>query len=103
MAAKRRFRLYVDESGDHTFRPGASGHWDKRYLGLLGCAIDLDKYEKQFRPAFDLLKVSHFEADIDDPVILHREDMKARRGPFGMLRDPAKAEGFNNDLVALVQ
>jgi len=29
--------------------------------------------------------------------------MKARRGPFGMLRDPAKAEGFNNDLVALVQ
>jgi len=28
--------------------------------------------------------------------------MKARRGSFGILRDPQKADGFNNDLLALV-
>jgi|DewCreStandDraft_2_1066082.scaffolds.fasta_scaffold00843_20 hypothetical protein len=100
--AKRKLRLYVDESGDHTFRPAAASYLDKRYLCLFGCAFDLEYYEKEFRPAFELLKSKHFGSDADDPVILHREDMKARRGPFAILRDSSKAEEFNRDLLSLV-
>jgi hypothetical protein len=99
---KRKLRLYVDESGDHTFRPAAASYWDRRYLCLFGCAFDLEPYETEFRPAFESLKGKHFGSDPDDPVILHREDMKARRGPFAILRDSDKADAFNADLLALV-
>jgi hypothetical protein len=98
----KRFRLYVDESGDHTFRGVTSGQWDKRYLCLLGCAIEREAYRQQFCPALEQLKAAHFGADPDEPVILHREEMIARRGPFSVLRDPAKSEAFRQDFLALI-
>jgi hypothetical protein len=100
---KRRIRLYVDESGDHTFRPAAVDDPHKRHLCLLGCAFETEIYIKDFVPAFETLKATHFAHDPDDKVILHREDVKARRFPFSCLCDRAKAEAFDNDLVGLLK
>jgi hypothetical protein len=102
-AQKRRYRLYVDESGDHTYNPLAADQWDKRHLCLFGCAIDLDHYQRQCRPAFHEFKARHFGSDPDDPVILHREDIRARRGPFGILTDTEKAKAFDTELLGLLQ
>ncbi len=103
MSPPQRMRLYVDESGDHTFRGVAPAQWDKRYLCLFGCAFYSDDYEAPFHPSFEAMKVKHFGGDLDDPVILHREDMRARRGPFAILREPDKAGAFHTDLIELVK
>ena len=95
-------RLYIDESGDHSYRNVNQAQWDKRHLCLLGCAFDIDYYRTTFCPAFEELKSRHFGSDPDDPVVLHREDMVARRGPFGILRDKDKAEAFRADFLKLV-
>ena len=97
-----RLRLYIDESGDHTFRNVDPNQWDKRYLCLLGCSFDANYYQTDFCPAFEELKAKHFGSDPDESVILHREDMVAKRGPFAILRDGGKNEVFRGDFLALV-
>jgi hypothetical protein len=97
------YRLYIDESGDHTFRGVAPAQWDKRYLCLFGCWLDVDYCHTTFGPEFERLKRKHFGGDPDDPVILHREDMKARRGPFSILRDTEKAGLFHAELLDFVR
>lgn len=102
VAARKKLRLYLDESGDHAFRGIKTEQWDRRYLCLFACIFDVEQYKTGFHPAFEALKGNHFGGDIDEPVILHREDMKARRGPFGILRDKEKGEEFHKDLLELV-
>lgn len=36
----KRYRLYIDESGDHTYSEIDSS--SKRYLGIIGCIIESD-------------------------------------------------------------
>jgi hypothetical protein len=74
----------------------------QRYLCLLGCALDIDYCRTVFNPAFEEFKAKHFGSDLDDPVILHREDLKAKRGPFKCLSDTDKNIEFNRELVELV-
>jgi Protein of unknown function (DUF3800) len=97
-----RWRLYIDESGDHTFRSQVSAQWDKRYLCLLGCCFEWNYYRDEFCVALEKLKTEHFGSDPDDPVILHREDMIAKRGPFSILRDVAKNDAFRQAFLALI-
>ena len=81
----RRYRLYVDESGDHTYfkleEPA------KRYLGVTGIFIECEYYRTTFQPAMEELKQKHFPHSPDEPVILHRGDILQRKGPFWVLRD----------------
>lgn len=56
---------------------------------------------RKFYPYFEDLKLRHFDGDPDDPVILHREDVKSRRGPFAVLLDRAKCDAFNAELLEL--
>lgn len=95
---KKRFRLYIDESGDHTY--GNVEDDTKRYLGLTGCIIDSEKYRSTFHPQLESLKQKHFPHSPDDLVILHRKDIINRRGPFWRLRDMEKREAFNRDLLS---
>ena len=95
-------RLYIDESGDHTVRAVTQSQWDKRYLCLLGCALDFDYCRDTFQMAFDDLKRRHFAHDLDEPVILHREDLVAKRGPFRVLHDPAVNKAFCEDLLRFI-
>ena len=94
-----RFRLYIDESGDHVFK-----HLEQpvhRYLCLLGVWFKNPDYES-FHRNLEQIKQELFDPHPDDPVILHREDIVHRRGVFSRLRDPQKAQHFDERLLAII-
>jgi len=96
---EERYRLYVDESGDHVYDElNEPGH---RYLCLLGCWFRTGDY-LPFHHDLDNLKQRHFPHNPDEPVVLHREDLVNRRGSFWRLRDPAARAGFDNDLLSVL-
>jgi hypothetical protein len=95
-----RYRLYLDESGDHVFRETAEpAH---RYLCLLGCWFRNPDYIK-FHEELEALKSRHLPHHPDDPVVLHREDMINARKAFKNLRDPKQRESFDADLLKMIQ
>lgn len=94
-----RFRLYLDESGDHVFRHFEEpGH---RYFCLLGCWFRTSDYQL-FHRAFEDLKQRHVPHSPDDPVVLHREDIINRKGAFWRLRDAKLRASFDSDLLELI-
>lgn len=94
-----RYRLYVDESGDHVFKHlDQPGH---RYLCVLGCFFQQRAY-RDFHRTLEDFKQRHIPHSPDDPVILHRADIVNRRKCFWRLRDPAVGEAFDHDLLRLV-
>jgi hypothetical protein len=74
-----RYRLYIDESGDHVFKD--TGQIPHRYLCLMGCWFKNPNY-LQFHDDLEELKKKHFNQHPDDPVIFHREDIINKRGVF---------------------
>jgi len=97
----RRYRLYIDESGDHTFNLVESD--PHRYLGLLGIWFDLDEPYQSFAKGLSRLKAEIFGWHPDDlPVCFHRKDLIGRKGRFGRLREPELNERFEAGLVKLV-
>ncbi|MGB9826831.1 MAG: DUF3800 domain-containing protein, partial [Desulfofundulus sp.] len=97
----QRYRLYIDESGDHTY--SALEDLAKRYLGLTGCIVETEAYRISFQPALEALKQKHFPHSPDDPIILHRNDIIDRRGPFWRLRDEDAKRRFNEDLLSFLE
>ncbi len=97
------YRLYIDESGDHSYRGVDSEQTDRRYLCLLGCAFNVDEYSESFCPAMGKLKVKYFGQGPDDPVILHREEMVAKHGVFSVLIDAARNKEFCEDFISLIE
>lgn len=96
---EERFRLYIDESGDHVFN-----HLDQpahRYLCLLGVWFKNPDY-LSFHRDLEQLKQEFFNPHPDAPVILHREDMVHRSGVFSKLHDPERAQHFNERLLTTI-
>jgi len=93
----KRYRLYVDESGDHTY--GKLEDTGRQYLCLLGIFIDQEIYRSSFHPSLEKLKQYHFPHSPDEPLILHRSDIINKRGAFGRLADSQKELQFNTDLL----
>lgn len=97
-----RFRLYIDESGDHTFHLTEDDN--HRYLGLLGIWFDIDAPYRAFARALDQLKKDIFGWHPDDlPTCLHRKDLIDRKGVFRRLRDPERNERFESELLMAVR
>ena len=94
-----RYRLYLDESGDHVFRE--TEELPHRYLCLLGCWFRNPDYLK-FHEAIENLKSEYLPHHPDDPVILHREDMINARKAFKNLRDTAVREKFDDALLEVI-
>jgi hypothetical protein len=95
-----RYRLYLDESGDHVFRETAElAH---RFLCLLGCWFRNPDYI-QFHKALEDFKARHFQFHPDNPVILHREDIINARGVFKVLQEEPKRTRFDNDLLEVIR
>jgi|SRR5271157_2006416 len=96
-----RYRLYVDESGDHSFNlldnPG------RRYLALLGVWFQMKDDYPEFVDQLEEFKRGIFGPRPDSPVILHRSDIINRKGPFHILCDPVVREQFNARLVQVIQ
>lgn len=95
-----RFRLYLDESGDHVFRETTEiAH---RFLCLLGCWFKNPDYIR-FHETLDEFKQRHFHHHPDNPVILHREDMINARRVFKFLQDEKKRAEFDEDLLNVIR
>lgn len=87
-----QFRLYVDESGDHTSNDETK--LDKRYLGVVGAAFRFSDHAV-FRDSLDCFKEVHCG---DRDAILHREDFIGKRDGFEALRDEGKSREFHTHL-----
>ncbi len=97
---KKRYRLYIDESGDHGY--GRLEDQSYRYLALLGVWFEFDKSYPKFADDMEQFKRSIFGARPDDPVHLHRKDAVCRTGPFARLNDDGIRQRFDDGLVAMV-
>ena len=97
---EHRYRLYIDESGDHVFRH--LEHPSHRYLCLLGCWFRNPDYA-EFHDGLQEFKKTHLPHHPDEPPILHREHIINRRGSFTQLQDPAKARDFDEALLQLLE
>ena len=97
---KVRYRLYVDESGDHAYK--LLGRPDHRYLALLGVWFRQSDDYVGFADALEGFKRRVFGPHPDHPVILHRSDIINRKGPFGILTDPARRDTFDQGLLEVV-
>lgn len=96
---EQRYRLYIDESGDHVFRQlDEEAH---RYLCILGCWFRADQY-RDFHRQLEAFKQAHVPHNPDEPLILHREDIINRRGPFWRLRDSTASAAFDVGLLRVV-
>ena len=94
---KKRYRLYIDESGDHTKREVHDPN--KRYLCLLGLFIESGIYESDFYTDLECLKRTHFSKCPDHKIVLHRRDIINKRGPFKVLEDHDKKRQYDTDLL----
>jgi hypothetical protein len=117
------YRLYIDESGDHTYGKkekspfiirhgdkkeviGMLDHYpqlekdDKRYLGLTGCIFKIEYYREQFKPTFEAFKQDFF--DPDEQVIFHAKEIMQRRGAFHILRNVETATRFDAGIIDLI-
>jgi len=97
----KRYRLYIDESGDHTYYELEEPA--KRYLGLTGVFIESECYRTTFQPELERLKQTHFPHNPDEPVVLHRADIINRRHAFWRLRDTEKGQAFNEDFLQFIK
>ncbi len=97
---RKRFRIYIDESGDHTYKH--LKHPANRYLGLIGCVFEFEKIEI-FKRNLEEFKQKFLIYDPDLPPILHRNDIINRRGCFGRLCIPEVEKKFNNALLNLIE
>ena len=95
-----RYRLYIDESGDHTFN--LLDDPARRYLALLGVWFRQADDYVSFVDAWERLKREFFGPRPDAPVIFHREDILNRRGPFFILRNDATRNRFDEALLTVI-
>lgn len=97
VSKRRLYRVYIDESGDHTYH--SLERVEKRYLGLTGCIIEAEYYRTTFHPALEELKQKHFPHDPDEPVILHRREIIDCKGAFWRLRNVENRKAFDQDIL----
>lgn len=97
---ENRYRLYLDESGDHVYRQ--TEELSHRFLALLGCWFRNPDY-LHFHQALETLKYDHLPHHPDEPVILHREDMVNARRASKVLRDEERREAFDTDLLRVIE
>jgi hypothetical protein len=68
-----RYRLYIDESGDHTYEKVAEV--PHRFLALLGVWFQQGDNYNESANDLERLKLSFFGQRPDNPVVLHRSDI----------------------------
>ena len=97
-----RYRLYIDETGDHTRSISESDPVGRRYLCLLGVMVRMGEDYTRLQASLEDLKRAYLPYDPDAPPILHRKDILRRRGSFHVLKDDAVRTAFDGDLIELV-
>lgn len=96
-----RYRLYVDESGHAS--PKSASNPRYRYLGLTGVIMTVADHDGPASRDFDTLRRKHFPTNEDDPVILVRNDLVRRTGPFHVLTDPTANSLWEREIMEYIQ
>ena len=94
------WRLYIDESGDHTYKHLDDP--DKRYLGVTGVLFDKLRYDKEAQPELESIKQRTFRYDPDDPPILTRSHIKNRKHWFYVLQDTSLSQQWEDQLLSFL-
>lgn len=97
---QNRYRLYIDESGDHTYK--LLDDPSHRFLALLGVWFRQYDHYTAFADDLEKFKRDIFGPRPDKPVILHRSDIINRKGPFGILCNPELRGKFDAGLLKIV-
>jgi len=100
MGVLNRYRLYTDESGDHTYK--LLDDPSHRYLALLGVWFRQHDHYTAFADDLERFKRGIFGPRPDKPVVLHRSDIINRKGPFGLLCQPEVEARFDSGLLEVV-
>lgn len=92
--------MYIDEVGNPDM--GSSDNPNHRFLSLTGVIIELNYVKDVFHPELEKLKTMHFEAHPDEPIVLHRKELMNAKNPFQALKNSARRESFDKDLIKLL-
>lgn len=95
-----KYRMYVDEVGNVDMK--SSMHPNERYLSLTGVIIELEHVADVLSPRLEALKKKHLGSHPDDPIVLHRQEMRQKKPPFAALQDPIVCTAFDAELMTLV-
>lgn len=94
----KRYRLYIDESGDHTYKKIGQGR--DQYLALCACMIEKNYLYDSIIPNMENIKKRYFKNHCaEKPVIFHRLDMIHKEGPFVIFRNEEIKREFDKDLL----
>ena len=97
-----KYRLYIDESGDHSNAP--EDNVGKRYLALVGVAIEQGATTRGLTRKIEELKERFWPGyDREDPPVLHREDIINRRGYFHILVNTKVQKVFDEAMLTLIR
>ncbi len=95
------YRVYIDESGDHTYSR-LDEPW-RCHLALLGIWLKRGDEYNAFSDALVRLKRDVFHISPDDRLVFHLSEIKGRKGAFGALNDPATDALFGKRLLELIE
>ncbi|MCC7477210.1 DUF3800 domain-containing protein [bacterium] len=97
------FRLYIDEVGHANYSCNLQ-HPQNKYFSLTGVVTRLDYVQSTIAPDIESLKQNFFNPPHhpDNPVILHRKEIKGKLYPFKSLLDPGICTAFDSQLLALL-
>ena len=95
------WRLYIDETGHHTYKTLDS--FDKRYLGLTGVLIRQKEYREKVNPDLEQLKREIFKYDPDDPPILVRSLLKGKKSWFYVLQDEELNKRWEESILSYLR
>ena len=94
-----RYRMYIDESGTHHY--SQLDDISKRYLSLTGIVLSEENITKYLIPQVKAIQ-ELISTDPDSPVILHREDIVAKKNGFQILNDIDIKTKFDKAIIDLV-
>ncbi len=93
-----KYRLYLDESGNHSFKNMESIPY--RYLSLLGCIFERINHYKKADLDLKKLKQDFWHGhDPDSPIIFHREEMIRKKNDFSIFKNENILKKFNKRLI----
>ncbi|HUU93072.1 MAG TPA: DUF3800 domain-containing protein [Phycisphaerae bacterium] len=99
-AIPNRYRLYIDESGDHTYN--LLDQVSHRYLALMGVWFRQADDYVHFADRLEAFKREIFGPRPDRPIVLHRSEIINRKGAFGLLCDPEVRRRFDDGLLGVI-
>lgn len=92
--------MYLDEHGTDSMTRTDRDQY--RFLSLTGVIMPVAHARDFLIPTFNKLKAEILNEDPDDPICLHRSDIRHKRGPFEPLKHEDVRTEFNARLLSII-